>query len=148
MNGKLEYIYRQIPSSTCPADCGKCCGILFPSKAELRNIQDWCEDHSIEYIDLNMNPELDCPYLSEAKKCMIYPVRPFLCRLVGVSEDLPCPLGRCLPQKLLNHSQCNFLYKSIYLHGKEKRRIEKHRKLLANLLREVTNETSGSTKYI
>jgi len=137
MNTKLENIYHQIPRSTCEAGCGECCGILFPSLAEVRNIKDWCEEHSVEYKDFAMTVGLDCPYLSKDKECIIYAVRPFLCRILGVSKDLPCSLGKCNPAKMLKHLQSSALYKAIYLHGKEKSRTEKHRRLIRNVLREA-----------
>ena len=130
MDTKLENIYHQIPRSICEARCGECCGIIFPSLAEVRNIKGWCEEHSVEYKDFNMTVGLDCPYLSKDKECIIYAVRPFLCRIMGVSTDLPCPLGKCNSVKMLNHSQSSALYKAIYLHGKEKSRTERHRKLI------------------
>lgn len=137
MNIKLENVYRQIPRSTCEAECGECCGILFPSLAELRNIKEWCEKHSVKYKDFHMNVGMDCPYLSEKKECTIYSVRPFLCRILGVSTDLPCPMGKCTPSKILNHPQSSALYTAIYLRGKEKSRTEKHRKVIQKILFET-----------
>ncbi len=130
----LENIYRQIPKSSCPSNCGACCGILYPSLTEIRNIEQWCKTHGKEYEDFNMKVGLDCLYLGEQKDCMIYSVRPFLCRILGVSTDLPCPIGKCKSSKLLNHPQSSALYKAIYLHGKEKHRTEKHRRLVRELL--------------
>jgi hypothetical protein len=87
--------------------------------------------HHVEYKDfLAIDENGYCPYLSIEKKCIIYPVRPFLCRILGVSVDLPCPIGRCTASRLLNHPQGDALYSAIYLHGKEKPRTEKHRELL------------------
>lgn len=130
----LENIYRQIPQSTCTPNCGDCCGILFPSLAEIRAIKDWCIKHHREYIDFNMLVGSDCPYLGKKKECTIYLVRPFLCRILGVSSDLPCPLKKCTSSKILNHYQSSSLYKAIYLHGKEKPRTEKHRILIREIL--------------
>jgi hypothetical protein len=110
MNDKLQEIYKSIPKSKCPDDCGKCCGILFPSLAEIRNVSDYCKQHNIEYKDFHMINGLDCPYLTEDKKCLIYPARPFLCRIMGVS-DLPCPINKCIPSKILNNKQSSYLYK-------------------------------------
>lgn len=137
MNSKLEEVYRQIPKSTCPHGCGECCGVLWPSLAEIRNIKDWCERHSVEYKGFNPVVCLDCPYLGTQKGCNIYPVRPFLCRILGVSEDLPCPLRKNYPARVLNHLQTQTLYKAIYLRGKEKPRTEKHKKLLNVLLDQI-----------
>lgn len=137
MNIKLEKIYSQIPKSICPPNCGECCGVILPSLAEIRNIKDWCEERHVEYKDFYLTVGLDCPYLSDSKECTIYPVRPFLCRLLGVSKSLPCPLGKCRAAKVLNRAQSNQLYKAIYLHGKEKSRIERHRRLLKGIFDEV-----------
>lgn len=131
MNAKLETVYNQIPSCSCVANCGRCCGLVMPSLAELRNIKDWCVVHHIEYKDfLDITGEGDCPYLSPEQKCLIYPVRPFLCRMLGASVDTPCPIGGGVVARVLNHSQSNALYKAIYLHGKEKPRTEKYQRLV------------------
>jgi len=137
MEAKLKSVYSQIPQSECSAHCGECCGILFPSLAELRNIKDWCREHNREYKDFKMTVGLDCPYLGKEKECTIYPVRPFLCRILGVSKDLPCPLGKCKSSKLLNHSQSSALYTAIYLKGKEKPRTEKHRRMISNMMESI-----------
>jgi Fe-S-cluster containining protein len=134
MVNKLEEIYSQIPKSTCPPGCGQCCGILFPSLAEIRNIKEWCEKRHIEYHNFNMTVGLDCPYLGENKECKIYPVRPFLCRMMGVS-NLPCPISKCHAHRILNVSQSHALYKQIYYQGKEKRRTEKHQKSIIQILK-------------
>lgn len=135
---QLEDIYRQIPQSNCEAQCGKCCGPVFPSLAELRNIKEWCMKHHLEYRDfLDIALEGHCPYLNAERECLIYPVRPFLCRILGVSSDLPCPARKCTPSKLLNHPQSDALYKAIYLHGKEKPRTEKHRRIVREVLRSI-----------
>jgi hypothetical protein len=131
---QLTEIYKQIPQSTCPHNCGECCGILFPSMAELRNVQTWCSKKHLAFKNFNMTTGLDCPYLDTNKQCSIYPVRPFLCRILGVCSDLPCPLNKNDPVKVLNHQQSAYLYKQIYLRGKEKPRTEKHRKLIKQLL--------------
>ena len=130
---QLDQIYKQIPSSTCKENCGACCGILFPSLAEIRNIKDWLGKHKREFKEFHMLVGIDCPYLGDDKHCEIYPVRPFLCRMMGVSE-LPCPINGCKPSKVLNGSQSGALYTAIYLKGKEKPRTEKHRKLLKSIL--------------
>ena len=138
MNSELEYIYSQIPQSTCEANCGKCCGPVFPSLAELRNIKQWCTIRYIEYKDfLDITADGSCPYLTNEHKCLIYPVRPFLCRILGASVDLPCPIGKCHASKLLNHPQSNVLYAAIYLHGKEKSRTEKHRRIIRQVFEAI-----------
>ena len=135
MIAKLADIYEQIPKSTCPEGCGKCCGPVFPSLAESRNIKDWCKVHHVEYREfLVLGEDGMCPYLTEAKRCAIYQVRPFLCRLAGVSTELRCPIDQCQAQRQLNRRQSDALYKAIYLHGKEKPRTEKHAQLIRDAL--------------
>ena len=137
MNHKLTQVYNQIPQSTCPPNCGKCCGILYPSLAELTNVKDWCLAHHREFKDFTMLMGDNCPYLSETKECEIYPVRPFLCRIMGTSVDCPCPLHLNKPKKILNRPQSLWCYNQIYLRGKEKPRTEKHRKLLHEVLGDI-----------
>jgi len=135
MDAKLDDIYRQIPSASCPEGCGQCCGPVFPSLAELRNIKGYCLGHHLEYkAFLDITDDGSCPYLTAQKECSIYPVRPFLCRILAASIDLPCPLGKCIPQRVLNHPQSDALYVAIYLHRKEKTRTEKHRRIVKRIL--------------
>jgi len=141
MNPKLERIYRQIPKSKCPPNCGKCCGILFPSLAELRNIKDWCESHKVEFKDFNYQIGINCPYLAKDNSCLIYPVRPFLCRIYGVSTELPCK--GCQPERMINQSQSAHLYSQVYMQGKEKSRAEKHRKLVRGLIEKLDTEAKA-----
>lgn len=44
-----------------------------------------------------------CPALTKDLRCGVYEIRPFVCRVWGASESLPCPWG-CLPEsgKLLD----------------------------------------------
>ncbi len=38
-----------------------------------------------------------CPYLDlKTKRCTVYERRPLICRLYGMTEELPCPFG-CKP---------------------------------------------------
>lgn len=135
MNSKLGNVYAQIPKSNCPEGCGKCCGPIFPSLAELQNIKIYCTEHHIEFRNfLDITEDGFCPYLQTDKRCAIYPVRPFLCRILGTSSVLPCPLGKIKSVKLLNKPQSDALYAAIYLHGKEKPRTEKHRRIVKEVL--------------
>lgn len=133
----LKDIYKQIPSSSsCPPSCGLCCGILWPSMVEIRNVREWCIKHNHEFKDFHMLVGLDCPYLGSKKECTIYPVRPFLCRIVAASVSIPCPIGKCKAEKLLSHAKSRHLYKEIYLRGKQKPLTEKHRFLVNKVFAE------------
>lgn len=140
MKPNLQAIYNQIPQAICLEGCSECCGPVFPSLAELRNIRDWCSEHHIEFRNfLDISEDGSCPYLSQEKKCVIYPVRPFLCRLLGVSLALPCPMKGwlCEHHRVLNKPQSDALYAAIYLHNKEKSRTEKHRQIVKEVLTQI-----------
>lgn len=138
MNHKLEQIYRQIPKSSCPPGCGECCGILFPSLAELRNIQDWCIEHHIEYKGFNYDLNVNCPYLMADKRCQIYPVRPFLCRIFGITDVQHLRCKKCQPiNGTLPRIQADHLYRQVYLQGKEKSQTEKHKRELNEMMKKL-----------
>lgn len=147
MDQRLEKIYNQIPKPDllCPPNCGDCCGILYPSQAEIRNIKEWLAIRNREYIDfLFVDADVTCPYLDEYKRCSIYPVRPFLCRLLAATIDLPCPHRLCRTTKPLNPAQSTALYKEVYLKGKQKPLTEKHRELLRPIIRPLLHELANS----
>ncbi len=78
--------------------CGKCCGPHFVSPKERLTIRDYLKQHDMEERPHTSIYEY-CPYL-ENNTCLIYPVRPLICRLMGITELLPCPEG-CEPAELL-----------------------------------------------
>jgi Fe-S-cluster containining protein len=110
---------------------------------ELRNIKEWCGVRHIEFRDfLDITVEGLCTYLGQMRECTIYPVRPFLCRILGVSLALPCPMHGwvCKHRGVLNVPQSDALYEAVYLHGKEKARTEKHRRIVLETLKRVAPE--------
>lgn len=63
--------------------CGVCCSCLLPvSKNEIRIIRKYIKQHKIKPLhNLGM---LDCPFFDSNKsehKCLIYPVRPWICKV-------------------------------------------------------------------
>jgi len=55
-----------------------------------------------------------CPYLTEDKKCEIYPVRPLVCRLFGVMpevEKLRCPFIE--PEKTISYKEYEKIVREI-----------------------------------
>ncbi|MBI9013338.1 MAG: YkgJ family cysteine cluster protein [Clostridiales bacterium] len=88
----LETIYSKIPSGECNG-CAKCCmesvhafyieflNIYdYVTKNDLlENVMEKVEDHYFNEL-VEVKP---CPFLKEDKTCLIYPVRPLVCRLFG-----------------------------------------------------------------
>lgn len=71
--------------------CGNCCGTTYISSKEEKIISQYLKKNGLnqrKHISL-----LDkCPYF-ENNLCVIYPVRPLICRLMGITELMPCPNG-------------------------------------------------------
>lgn len=75
------------------SECGQCCSNLLPmSEKEVAEIRRYIKKHRIRErkhsypAPLANPPEMDltCPFLDESKennKCVIYPVRPEICRI-------------------------------------------------------------------
>jgi Fe-S-cluster containining protein len=73
------------------SECGACCSSLLPvTQKEINTIKVYCKNHNIKVEKHGMfamaNPVLDltCPFLDDTKpnhKCLIYAVRPKICRI-------------------------------------------------------------------
>lgn len=82
-----------IPKHKNCMNCGKCCGIIPASISEINAIRDYIAVNGIEPI--KRSDKTICPFRDEEhKKCLIYPVRPIICRLFGVAKgEMQCPNG-------------------------------------------------------
>jgi Fe-S-cluster containining protein len=72
--------------------CGNCCGIIPLSPEELQCIRNYIDQHR----DIEINAHNDtCPFKNDNKAlhCNIYEVRPLICRLMGISNEVRCPYG-------------------------------------------------------
>lgn len=92
----LDELYGFYPEEgfRCPPGCGECCSSDFPvSKPEVERIAQWIVDNvefdrlQDQYRLYDSQPE-KCPFLMATKKCLIYPIRPFVCRQFGHVEEL------------------------------------------------------------
>ena len=98
----IDELYGFYPEEgfRCPRGCGECCSSDFPvSKPEVERIAQWIVDNvgfdrlQDQYRLYDSQPG-KCPFLMACKKCLIYPVRPFVCRQFGHVEELKgVPLG-------------------------------------------------------
>lgn len=66
------------------SNCGKCCSCLLPlSQSEITRIKEYIKKNNIKEQRHNVasGVDLTCPFRDEAnKKCLIYPIRPQICR--------------------------------------------------------------------
>lgn len=110
-------LYAKIPRVNCTGRCGRnrndtCCGPIGCSVIEAQLLEqfdgircDW-EYHSPGNVIMNLPAEqrMVCPHLGVDGRCIAYDVRPLICRLFGVVEDLRCPWG-CKPERLMTKSE-------------------------------------------
>jgi len=121
-------IYSKIPDIKCKEDCGKCCGFV-PHFAEgtifepLSNedyiivekeaIKEYLRENGLKYKKIKGIFEY-CPYLTEDKKCEIYPVRPLICRIFGVMPEvkkMKCPVVE--PERTISYAEYEKIVKQI-----------------------------------
>jgi len=97
LKNRLNKIYKKIPEFKCK-HCHKCeQDLIIWFKPEEINIRDYMSKHNIEYITLSSKEfkknNKQCPYLKN-NRCIIYPVRPIVCRLQGTISELPCKYNK------------------------------------------------------
>lgn len=82
-----------IPKHTNCTNCGQCCGIVPASQVEINTIRNYIAVNGISPI--KRADKTICPFRdNKNKKCLIYPVRPLVCRLFGVAKgDMQCRNG-------------------------------------------------------
>ena len=90
---------KKIPVHTRCKNCGKCCGPILVTKNELKEIKNYVMRMNSEYRrelkeQIKTKDPLACQFRDEKnKRCAIYPVRPVICRLMGVTYGMKCPEG-------------------------------------------------------
>ena len=104
---ELNKIYSKVPDAECDR-CGDCCGPVGFTVLEEKNIEKYLEENGIDVFSCVVgrtkgsvyvfNTNTRCPFLKD-NECIIYPVRPIVCRLFGVirgrERELPCKKIRC-----------------------------------------------------
>jgi len=91
----LKNMLLNIPEHTTCENCGECCGPVPLSKDEIKKIQNYLDanEYPRNVIEQSHSP-LECIFRdNDARKCSIYPVRPLICRLFGVTKGMNCPKG-------------------------------------------------------
>ena len=90
----VQDVWAMIPRVACRGLCQASCGPISMSKAERALLPDWFPSPG-EMMDGQKEDPVGyhCPLLVDGK-CSEYGLRPFVCRLWGAEETLPCP-HRC-----------------------------------------------------
>lgn len=90
------YSPHNIPAHTKCENCGACCGPVPVNPPEFEKIVEFVQKNPDALnVALNLkNDALTCPFRDEKLgRCAIYPVRPILCRLFGLCEQMQCCKG-------------------------------------------------------
>jgi Fe-S-cluster containining protein len=96
VDAALNELYDRVPVINCKGSCRTTCTVIEMSDRERARIAD----HGVTIPPLTapagrIDPK-PCAALGPLGQCMVYEVRPMICRIWGVTEDLPCPYG-CVP---------------------------------------------------
>lgn len=87
---EIEAIYERLPRMDCKGLCTDwCAGPIPASRPERARVRACGKPLSLI--------EGPCSNLTADNKCAVYSVRPMICRLWGVAENMPCPHG-CVPE--------------------------------------------------
>ena len=107
------YELFNIPAHTSCRNCGECCGVIPANDAEIEAIRAYLVKHpDIRALAIRQSGRLlDCPFRDNYKhRCAIYPIRPMVCRLCGVSKGMHCAHGNSMEidgRRFLNDHSLN-----------------------------------------
>lgn len=91
---RLKEIYASLPTIACKRLCADSCGPTGMGRIEQDRIVAARGGRPIGQVK---PPSIICPLLDSQNNCTVYRVRPLLCRLWGIAENLPCNYG-CVPE--------------------------------------------------
>ncbi|WP_295236926.1 YkgJ family cysteine cluster protein [Veillonella sp.] len=73
--------------------CGECCADLLPlTNKDVKRIRQYVKRHKIKARAAQADIDMICPFLNMSNKCMVYPVRPLICKLFKC--DKPKQVGQ------------------------------------------------------
>lgn len=97
VHAKLDALYARLPTIACKGLCSVACGPIPMSIAEAQRLK--------KADPLRRQPavrqDLSCIYLTEQRRCSVYPVRPLICRTWGLVKRMSCMHG-CVPNRWLS----------------------------------------------
>src|ERR1044072_6244417 len=96
----IQALYAQLPTIACKGYCHDSCGPIPVTDVELeamaraagREVTAMEGPGSRRFLVRLHANDLDCQLLHKGQ-CTIYESRPLICRLMGVTEGLPCVYG-------------------------------------------------------
>lgn len=104
---RLTAILASLPAIACKGLCHDQCTVILMSRLEWNRI--------VKALGGREPPApttTSCPLLTEAKRCKLYDVRPFICRIWGLTPRLRCPHG-CEPERWLSDDDAQAMIEEI-----------------------------------
>jgi hypothetical protein len=93
----LAELYAQVPSiPACDGRCWVSCGPIEMFDRERQRIRERGVKISDADVAMQSVDTFYCEALKDGR-CMVYDIRPMICRIWGAVEDMPCPFG-CVPE--------------------------------------------------
>lgn len=92
---RLAAIYAELPTVNCQGACHDTCTAIAMTGIERRRIYRATGTQMENLSHRDVPDGYRCPLL-RWNRCSVYDLRPFICRLWGVTELLPCNFG-CRP---------------------------------------------------
>jgi Fe-S-cluster containining protein len=95
IDAQLDALYARLPVIDCAGLCAESCGPIDMTFRERARIREHGQ-RITEPEKALARPGFRCDALTAAGRCGVYDVRPLICRLWGVTENMRCPWG-CQP---------------------------------------------------
>jgi len=103
---QLKYFWSLIPNTPGCKGCGNCCKIAPFIKSEYITIQEYLRGNKQTLPEKGIDGY--CSALALDNKCLIYPVRPTICRLWGTQEITEFKIkGRAIELNCKVHPEAN-----------------------------------------
>lgn len=119
----LKNIYSSIPEFSCK-HCHDCCGPIIWYEPEDILIRNYIKKHNIKRISWTIEEfkknNMRCPYINN-DRCIIYSVRPIVCRLQGNISELKCKFlnnNKLLSKEKLKNLRKDFIKLIDFTNGK------------------------------
>lgn len=99
-SSEFQKLYEALPKINCQRKCQQSCGPVLGTRFEVERIK------RKSGVPLDFNPKtLTCNKLGPTTgECLIYHLRPMICRLFGLVKKMQCPHG-CEPEYWLTDAQ-------------------------------------------
>lgn len=97
---------QRIPEHIKCTNCGGCCYFIIATQTEIKKIDLYITANNIHPIKHKESGKC-CFRDDKEKKCLIYPVRPIICKLFGITEGMECINGNTFNLDMRNEIDIN-----------------------------------------